>query len=195
MKQLGFELYSGTAVQVPCDTVIVPVPSDERPLRAEAGWVDWRVCGAISSQLASGYMAGKKGEVVLLPAPKPLVATRLLLVGLGPVRRLEGRGLQRAISLACDKMLSLRAGLGLVALPEAVDFALDAPALVRGCFQSLARLRSDQQLRIAFASGLQRGRTLEAALADLAGEAPGKGIEIELLWPEAAVEPAPEARA
>ena len=100
MKRLDFELYSGSAVQVRCDTVVVPVPADERPLRAEAGWIDWRVCGAISSQLASGYMSGQKGEVVLLPAPAPLDATRLLLVGLGPSKRLDGRGLQRAISLA-----------------------------------------------------------------------------------------------
>jgi hypothetical protein len=190
VKQLEFQLFSGGVMQIPCDTLIVPLPSDERPLRGEAGLVDWRVCGAISEQLVSGYVTAKRGEVVLLPAPRPLAATRLLLVGLGPGRRLQGKGLQRAISLACDKILSLRAGLGLVALPGIVDFALDAPPIVRGCCASLARVRGDARLQVAFASGLERARTLEAALAGLGNLAPEKGIDVSLEWPEAEVQPA-----
>ncbi len=190
MKQLEFQLFSGDVMQIPCDTLILPLPSDERPLRGEAGLVDWRVCGAVSEHLVSGYVTAKKGEVVLLPAPRPLAASRLLLVGLGPGKRLQGNGLQRAVSLACDKILSLRAGLGLIALPGAVDFALDAPPIVRGCCVSLARMRGDARLQVAFALGLERARTLEAALAGLGTIAPEKGIEVSLEWPEAEVQPA-----
>lgn len=189
MKLLEVRLYSVGVTQIPCDTLVVPLPSDERPLREEAGLIDWRVCGAISEHLLSGYVSAEPGEVVLLPAPRPLAASRLLLVGLGPRERMQGKGLQRAFSLACEKILSLRAGLGLVALPGAIDFALDAPPILRGCFAALARVRGDGRLRIAFASGLSRARTLEAALAGLGTVAPEKGVEISLVWPEAELQP------
>ncbi len=189
MKQLQFVLFSGTVVQVPCDTVVVPIPSDERPLRREAGWVDWRVCGAISRQLVNGYVGGVKDEIVLLPAPKPIAAERLLLVGLGPSKRLQARGLQRAIRLACEKILSLRGGLALLALPAAVDFSLDAQPIVRGCLTAVAGLREDARLCFALALGLKRARTLEAALAAVADDAREKQVEIGVDWPEAEVEP------
>ena len=185
MKRLEFLLYAGSPSTVPCDTLVVPVPADERPLGGEAGWVDWRVCGAISRHLASGYVSGEKEEVVLLPPHRPLGAARLLLVGLGPAPQLEGRGLQRAMTLACEKILSLRGGVALVALPAAIDFALDAAPLARGCFASLVPLRGEACLEIALASGLQRARTLEAALAGLSQEALDKGVELVISWPEA----------
>ena len=55
MKRLDAVLCPGPAVRAPAETVLVLVPKDERPLRGEAGRIDWRLCGEISALLESGF--------------------------------------------------------------------------------------------------------------------------------------------
>lgn len=184
MKELRFKLFSEPVIHAPCDTLVVPVPADERPLRGEAGWVDWRVCGAISRQLASGYVGGERGEAVLLPAPRPLGAARILLVGLGPCARLEGRVLQRAFCLIADKLVGLRADNALLALPAAIDLVLDADLLVRGCIQTLSSIKGDASIRVGIAAANDRAAALEAAVASVAHDARSRRVAIDLSWAE-----------
>lgn len=185
MKQLEIALFEEPVIRAPCDTLVVPLPSDERPLRGEAGWVDWRVCGAISKQIASGYVDGARGEAVLLPAPRPLTASRILLVGLGSCARLEGRVLQRAFSIVAEKLLGLGADLALLAPPGAIDFAEDADLLVRGCIQALSSARGDACLRLGIASAAGRVQVLERALAAVASDARSRQVSLGLSWPTA----------
>ncbi len=180
MKQLEFTFFPEPVVHARCDTLVVPIPSDERPLRGDAGWVDWRVCGAISRQMAAGWVEGRRGEAVLLPAPRPLQAGRILLVGLGAVDQLEGRPLQRVFCLMAEKLLALRAQLAVLAPPDAVDLALDAELLIRGCIQALSAARGAARLAIGIAAGGARVRALEAALGRAESEAYARKVEILL---------------
>lgn len=183
MKQLDFKLFAEPVIHAPCDTLVVPVPSDERPLRGEAGWVDWRVCGAISQQLASGYVGGSRGEAVLLPAPPPLGATRILLIGLGSCQRLEGRVLQRAFCILAEKLVALRADMALLALPGAIDLSVDAELLVRGCVQALSSVRGPARLRVGLAAAHERGKALEAAVAAVTPAAHTREVTLSLTRP------------
>ncbi|HTA18129.1 MAG TPA: peptidase M17, partial [Polyangia bacterium] len=51
----------------PADAVCVPVWTDVRPLRGAAGLLDWRLCGRLSTMLASGKVTGAEGEQTLFP--------------------------------------------------------------------------------------------------------------------------------
>jgi len=67
------------------DILVLAFFHDERPLRGAAGIADWRLCGRLTRLIKSGKMAGRKGEVMLLPpAARRLTFPRLLLFGLGP---------------------------------------------------------------------------------------------------------------
>jgi hypothetical protein len=180
VRQLEFALFDPPAIRASCDTLVVPVPADERPLRGEAGWVDWRVCGEISRQLASGYADGERGEAVLIPAPRPLAAARILLLGIGPARQLEGRVLQRAFCTLAEKLLALRAEQVVFAAPGAIDLELDAGLLARGCVQALADGQDGSCLRVGIAASGERPRALEQALSDLASDAHGRGVNLRL---------------
>ena len=184
MKRLELLLFTESVIRAPCDTLVVPVPSDERPLRGEAGWVDWRVCGAISRQLAGGFVAGTRGEVVLLPAPPPLVASRILIVGLGRGTQLDGRVLQRAFCVIAETLMDLRAELALLAVPGAVDLILDADLLVRGCVQALSASRAATTIRVGIASALDRAKALEGAVTAALPDAHHRKVDIDLGWPE-----------
>ncbi len=55
-----------------------------RPLGGAAGYLDWRMCGLLSSYLRRGTITGAAGEKVLLPCTGIAGAKRILVFGWGP---------------------------------------------------------------------------------------------------------------
>jgi len=100
----------------PCGTLVVGMLAGERPPKGEAGWVDWRLGGALSRAILAGRVDGAAGSCVLMPAKK-LPCARILVMGLGHPTEAKGRALGAAIDLAREKL----AGLG------ETDFAIALP--------------------------------------------------------------------
>lgn len=78
----------------PKDALCLFVPSDVRPLRGVFGWMDWRMCGALSSLLLSGFFEGTWGEQMLVPTAHRTVFSRLFLMGAGPQQTSSHEGWQ-----------------------------------------------------------------------------------------------------
>jgi hypothetical protein len=57
----------------------------ERPLQGLAGWVDWRLCGALSNALRDGFYDGGEREALLLPSAGRVGAARVFFFGLPPL--------------------------------------------------------------------------------------------------------------
>jgi hypothetical protein len=183
VSRLQLSLFPGAVTEAPADTIVVLVPQDERPLRGDAGRIDWRLCGRISEQLSSGYVSGVAGETVLLPAGRPLRAPRLLLVGVGPSRRLmQGRPLLRAMRVAADRLLSLRSPAALLACPGSIDFEADSGSLLRGLVHGLQSAPEDSLLQVVLPSAEQTEKALLAALSEVVPGAQGWGIDIDVRW-------------
>lgn len=77
---------------------------DERPLGGAAGYVDWRLCGALSRQLKSGFFEGRPGERLLLPSQGQLTADKVFAVGLGRSGAVTALGLEHAVKQAADML-------------------------------------------------------------------------------------------
>lgn len=191
MKRLELALYPGSIADAPVETLAVPIPEDERPLRGNAGFVDWRLGGEISRQLKSGFVSGASGEAVLLPAQRPFAAARILLFGLGPAES-TGRVLQRAFSIGAGKLIGLRTPLALLALPGSVDFELDGEFLLRGCVQALSAARGDQRLSLVLPDAEKHDATLDAVLAEVSQDAHRRQVALDVTWIE--VEPQEPSR-
>ncbi len=99
-----------------CGTLIVGLHSGERPPRGEAGWLDWRLGGALSRAILAGRVDGARGTAVLMPAAK-LPCARVIVVGMGAPSDFKGRELGAAVDLALSKIM----GLG------ELDFAIALP--------------------------------------------------------------------
>ncbi|MBX3270012.1 MAG: hypothetical protein KF729_07105 [Sandaracinaceae bacterium] len=69
--------------EVATEALALVLFEDERPLRREAGLVDWRLCGAISRLLLRGRASGRRGETVLLPGWPRLPFEKVFLFGAG----------------------------------------------------------------------------------------------------------------
>jgi len=186
VKRLELVLFRGRASHAPGDTLVVPLPSDERPLRGDAGEVDWRVCGAISRMLLSGEVTGTAGEAILLPGLRPLRVARVLLLGIGPARSLPGRTLQNAFVDLAERLLALRSDRVVLALPGAIHLENDGELVLRGCMQALSAARGFGLLRVVIpgAAGA-RAAAIDQALDTVAADAESRRISLHARWHDA----------
>lgn len=68
------------------DAIAVFCFVDQRPLKGVAGYLDWRLCGALSRAIESGRFRCEPGEVMLLPATGRIRDKRIFAFGLGRVQ-------------------------------------------------------------------------------------------------------------
>lgn len=182
------EVGAGAPERVPADLLVAPCFEAERPLRGAVGRIDWRLCGHLSSLFEREVIAGRSGEVILLPTPGRLQAPRALLVGLGPRQAFRGTVLRDAVAHALHRAADLRAGVVAVAVPGEADSGLSsatlATAIVAGMVQALHTRPFALRLRLIAhpdqASSLRRG------LADASPRAAEAGVALRITEPTSA---------
>lgn len=134
------------------------IGEDERPLSGVAGFVDWRLCGALSRVLRERFFVGAKGDALLCPTAGKLPPSRIFALGAGPLARLDVAGLAEVLSHAGRVLARARADAVALALPEC---ALGPPeqveALRRG-FPAAASsgrlvLLADRAVEVLLANG------------------------------------------
>lgn len=113
---IRLKLIDGGPDKAPCGTLAVGLFQGERSPKGEAGWVDWRLGGALSRAILSGRVDGAAGTTVLMPAKK-LPCKRVLVVGLGPQGDFKGKNLQVALEQVLEKVDGLQDSDLAVALP------------------------------------------------------------------------------
>ena len=153
------------------DTLILGVFSDERPPRGYGGWVDWRLNGVISAEIARGMISGRFPDKLLFAYPQRIRVSRLLLFGMGLLAELTydhlyNTGYEMARTLSgiqtTDMALPIpAAGRGSLKLPEMTD------AMVTGLFdgfalkaEELPTLRLDIPARVTQTEEIMKGLTL-----------------------------------
>lgn len=105
---LHLEVSATAAERARADLLVVPVFSDERPLRGAAGRADWRLCGRLSRLLAEGRLVGHPGDAVLAATFGGLTAPLVLALGAGLRSSFDAQGLQAFAGEAVRRALALR---------------------------------------------------------------------------------------
>jgi leucyl aminopeptidase len=96
--ELGFEALDALGGM---DSLCVFVGEDERPLRGTAGYLDWRMCGAVSRVLVSGFFTGAAGDTLLLPGGR-ISIPRVFAIGLGKAKALDEPAMEAALASAAS---------------------------------------------------------------------------------------------
>ncbi len=152
------------------DSICLFVFEDERPLRGLAGYVDWRLCGALSRVLQNGWFEGAFNDALLLPAQARLPATRIFCYGAGKRSALDAARLSELLRKSCDAM----------ALAGAKSFATELPAT--------ANLGDEQRAELFVREGAPRLKSERLlllgdarALVKAFGQAAGsmKGLQVD----------------
>jgi leucyl aminopeptidase len=122
---LGFE---GLDALDGVDALCLFVAEDDRPLPTTAGFVDWRLCGALSRVLKAGFFTGVKDDWLLLPSDGKLAVPRIFVVGLGRREALDEEALGEALGNAARVLLKARVESVALELPSGEGVAESARA-------------------------------------------------------------------
>jgi len=98
---------------------------DIRPLKGQAGMVDWRLNGSLSDLILKRRFQGKRGEALLMPLQGRLPAKELIVLGLGNQQEIQDQELPRFVSMILDKLL----------LKKDSSFSLSLSDLAKGMFE------------------------------------------------------------
>jgi hypothetical protein len=104
------------------DVLVLPVFTDDRPLRGAAGLADWRLCGRLSGLLKNERATAKAGETMLLPPGRRLRFKRVLWFGLGDAKGYSDERFRKDLGWIA----------GVVRNAGASDWALQAPGRASG---------------------------------------------------------------
>lgn len=140
------------------DALCLFVAEEDRPLRGAAGFVDWRLCGALSRVLLEGFFRGTEGESLLLPGGGRIPMRKIFVVGIGSRRKFEPAVLARILSNAAEMLQ--RAKVGSVALELPGEGALDDEARANALRSQF--LPAFAKARVAVLGGRNVARILQA---------------------------------
>lgn len=99
------------------DAAVCLVPDDQRPLLGGAGYLDFRLCGALSRALDQGFFTAAPGEKLLLPAEGRVSAPLIFAVGLGASRSITVLGFEHALTTAIGMLEKVKVEDVLVVVP------------------------------------------------------------------------------
>jgi hypothetical protein len=163
--------------RVPAEVVVVTHFESDRPLRGEAGRVDWRLCGMLSDLLASGRLRGAAGDAALLPTFGRLRTPRVLVLGLGAAAGFGAVDVKNLARVAVVRLARLRVTTAALALPGHWTGLLPAGpgagAVVRGAVVGLEETGTSLRLRLLVPEGAaaRAAGGVDAAIRQL-GETP-----------------------
>jgi len=186
--ELAIAVETGPIEKAPVELAVVTFFESDRPLRGEAGRVDWRLCGMLSDLLERGALRGAAGEAALIPTFGHLRAPRVLVLGLGSANgfgALEVKAMARAAVRRCA---GLRIRSVALALPGHWTGLLPvgpcAAAVLRGTVAGLEETGEGLRMRLVVpeASAARALGGLETAVRQLPeSEVPVKLAGVEPL--------------
>ena len=139
------------------DVAVVSLFESDRPLRGEAGRVDWRLCGMLSELIGRGALRGRAGEAALVPTFGRLRAPRVLVLGLGTPTGFGALEVKAVARAAVERLVALRVRTAALALPGHWTGLLPvgpcAAAVLRGTVAALDTLEAGLRLRLVVPEG------------------------------------------
>jgi hypothetical protein len=162
----------------PADALLVPIPRNERPLRGAAGLADWRLCGLLSRALLAGQVTGATQELVLVPGRPPLLGPHIVLVGVGPIEQLPGRGVRDAFRTFLSRLGGLGTRRAILASPEGIDLVQDAEPAVVGCIEGLVSSGGPPELELVCPVSERAAEALARQITGMAADARRRDVAL-----------------
>ena len=117
--------------KIPAQVALISYFSDERPLRYQAGLVDWRLNGKLSQLLMEGKLSGAWQEVTLFPSAGKISAEKIVMLGLGSSRDMNAMRFADTLVKMNEIVSKLHATEALCHLPGVQQNLLEPAAVAQ----------------------------------------------------------------
>jgi hypothetical protein len=138
-----------------CQLVEAGLFEDERPLKGPAGLLDWRLNGTISREIINGRITGRFKETVIIPSSERIQSPKILLVGLGSVRRISYPKLREVSAHLLQTLLKINILDFSCSIPHSKPYPLECSKAVEVWVEGLAdalelsgKIRGEMRMRI-----------------------------------------------
>lgn len=99
------------------EVLALPLSEGEKPPRGVAGLIDYRLGGALSELMKSGFVTGALGETLLLPGRPKLRFDKVVCFGTGRVAQFNEQTYRSVIEHMLDTIAELGVRRAVVELP------------------------------------------------------------------------------
>jgi len=103
--------------QLACDTLVLWVFADQRPLRGLAGFVDWRLNGRLSALLKDDFFDGMRHEQMMTVTGGRIGVNRVVAMGAGFLRDLDLTAFSDLVDHTCQCLQRLKAPSAALSIP------------------------------------------------------------------------------
>lgn len=102
---IQLKITSDTLDEVDNDLALILAYSDVRPLKGQAGLLDWRLNGRLSEFILANHFTGNQGESLLMPSQGRVNTKELMILGLGALAQLNEQNTPQCLTLILEKLL------------------------------------------------------------------------------------------
>lgn len=122
---IHLKITSDSLDDVENDLALVLAYQDVRPLRGQAGLLDWRLNGSLSQLIKEQRFQGQMGEALLMPSNGRVGSKELFILGLGKSQEIGDQNIPNYIAMILEKLLR----------KKNQSFCLSLSDLVQGMFE------------------------------------------------------------
>lgn len=102
---IQLKITSDSLDEVQTQLALILTYQDVRPLRGQAGLLDWRLNGYLSDLVIKNRFSGAMGESLLMPSRGRVGAQELMILGLGRSQEVGDQNIPHYVSLILEKIL------------------------------------------------------------------------------------------
>lgn len=102
---IQLKITSDTLDEIENDLALILAYQDVRPLKGQAGLLDWRLNGRLSQFILQNHFSGNRGESLLMPSQGRVSARELMILGLGEFAQVNEKTIPESLTLILEKLL------------------------------------------------------------------------------------------
>lgn len=102
---IHLKITSDNLDEIENDLALILAYQNVRPLRGQAGLLDWRLNGYLSDLILGNRFQGGMGEALLMPSQGRVGVKELLILGLGDSTQIKDQNIPHYVSLILEKLL------------------------------------------------------------------------------------------
>jgi hypothetical protein len=130
------------------ELALVLTYQDQRPLKGQAGLLDWRLNGYLSRLILNNRFMGQWGEALLMPSNGRVGAKELLVLGLGASQQIGDQNIPNYVSMILEKLLRKKNPSFCLSLSDLVQGMFEWRNTVRLFVSMLSGKDSDYQISL-----------------------------------------------